>query len=149
IHATEMSGFPARAERYADRLAALAPAASHLIHMPSHTYYWIGRYQDAATANVRAAASGVADAKAAHAPEPDGVFRQPYHAHNVHFGIGGALIAGDAKEASASSAPVLGASSRAPKSDPFQQMVGGTAYFAQGRFADPAAVSASPEPGAA
>lgn len=37
IHATEMSGFPARAERYADRLAALAPAASHLIHMPSHT----------------------------------------------------------------------------------------------------------------
>ena len=149
IHATEMSGFPARAERYADRLAALAPAASHLIHMPSHTYYWIGRYQDAATANVRAAALGVADAKAAHAPEPDGVFRQPYHAHNVHFGIGGALIAGDAKDALALSAPVLGALSRAPKSDPFQQMVGGTAYFAQGRFADPAAVLALPEPGEA
>ncbi|CAN5309209.1 hypothetical protein BH10PSE15_BH10PSE15_17990 [soil metagenome] len=34
IHATEMSGFPGRAEPYADKLAALAPAASHLVHIP-------------------------------------------------------------------------------------------------------------------
>ena len=146
IHATEMSGFPARAEPYADRLGALAPAASHLIHMPSHTYYWIGRYQDAADANVKAAAVGVADAKVAKLPEPDGVFLQPYHAHNVHFGVGGALISGDAKDALALSAPVLRMAQTQKGAPPFAQMVAGTAYFAQGRFADPAAVLALPEP---
>ena len=146
IHATEMSGFPARAEKYADRLGALAPAASHLIHMPSHTYYWIGRYQDAADANVKAAAVGVADARTAKLPEPDGVFLQPYHAHNVHFGVGGALISGDAKDALALSGPVLRMTQTRKKAEPFSQMVAGTAYFAEGRFAEPAAVLALPEP---
>ena len=37
IHATEIAGVPELAEPYADRLAALAPKASHLVHMPSHT----------------------------------------------------------------------------------------------------------------
>lgn len=146
IHATEMSGFPGRAEHYADRLAALAPAASHLIHMPSHTYYWVGRYQDAATANVRAVAVGLRDAKQAKAPEPDGAFTMPYHSHNVHFGIGGALLAGDAADALALSNPVLRILPQHKQPEPFEQMVGGTAYFAQGRFADPTAVLALTEP---
>ena len=30
---------PKRAERYADRLAKLAPGAGHLVHMPSHIYF--------------------------------------------------------------------------------------------------------------
>lgn len=146
IHATEMSGFPKRAERYADRLAALAPAASHLIHMPSHTYYWVGRYHDATEANVRAVAVGLADARAARAVAPDGAFALPYHAHNVHFGVGGALLAGDAADALALSAAVLRVLPTRRKLAPFEQMVGGTAYFAQGRFADPAAALALPEP---
>ena len=146
IHATEMSGFPARAERYADRLATLAPAASHLIHMPSHTYYWIGRYQDAADANVRAVKVGLADARVAKLPEPDGVFLQPYHAHNVHFGVGGALISGDSGAALMLSAPVLRMIQAHKTGGPFTQMVAGTAYFAQGRFADPATILALPEP---
>ncbi len=145
IHATEMSGFPARAERYADRLAGLAPAASHLIHMPSHTYYWVGRYQAATDANVRAVAVGQADARAAKAPEPNGAFALPYHAHNVHFGVGGALLAGDAKDALALAAPVLRALPQRPAASAFDQMVGGTAYFAHGRFEDPAAVLALPD----
>ena len=149
IHATEMSGFPARAEKYADRLGALAPAASHLIHMPSHTYYWIGRYQDAADANVRAVKVGLADAKVAKLPEPDGVFLQPYHAHNVHFGVGGALISGDATDALALSGPVLRMAQTQKGAPPFAQMVAGTAYFAEGRFAEPGAVLALPEPGEA
>ena len=151
IHATEMSGFPGRAERYADRLGALAPAASHLIHMPSHTYYWIGRYQDATDANVRAAALGVAETRAVTPPVPDAetaAFKQPYHGHNVHFGVGGALISGDAKDALALGAPVLRQLGALPWAPPYQQMAGGTAYFAQGRFADPAAVLALAEPGA-
>ncbi|WP_242186532.1 hypothetical protein [Sphingomonas sp. CARO-RG-8B-R24-01] len=146
IHATEMSGFPGRAERYADRLGALAPAASHLIHMPSHTYYWVGRYQDAAVANVRAVAVGQADARAAKVPEPDGAFTQPYHAHNVHFGVGSALLAGDAQSALALSGPVLRRLARRSDAEPFGQMVGGMAYAAVGRFAEPVAVLGLPEP---
>src|SRR4029079_6686383 len=52
IHATESAGRPEKAEIYAARLAALAPRASHLVHMPSHTYYWVGRYAHAANANM-------------------------------------------------------------------------------------------------
>ena len=148
IHATEMSGFPARAERYADMLAALAPAASHLVHMPSHTYYWIGRYQDAADSNVRAAAIDETNARARGLPLPGGVWQLTYHAHNVQFGIGGALIAGDARSALDLAAPIIAAVSRMPKGAAFQDMTAGTGYFAEGRFAAPAAVLALPEPSA-
>ena len=37
IHAVEASNDPARALAGANRLALLAPAAGHLVHMPSHT----------------------------------------------------------------------------------------------------------------
>ncbi len=151
IHATEMSGFPGRAEKYADRLGGLAPAASHLIHMPSHTYYWIGRYQDAADVNVRAAALGVAETRDLKPPVPDAetaAFKAPYHGHNVHFGVGGALISGDAKDALALSAPVLRGLAGETSASPYQQMIGATAYFAQGRYGDPATVLALAEPSA-
>ncbi|HZN27207.1 MAG TPA: hypothetical protein VFB75_23475, partial [Burkholderiales bacterium] len=36
IHAVEASDNPRRAERYADKLAKLAPGSGHLVHMPSH-----------------------------------------------------------------------------------------------------------------
>ncbi|MFP3944724.1 MAG: hypothetical protein ACLFWF_12565, partial [Alphaproteobacteria bacterium] len=45
IHMVEASTSPDRAESGADRLAALMPAAGHLVHMPSHIYYRIGRYK--------------------------------------------------------------------------------------------------------
>ena len=48
IHLTEASATPEKAEPYADRLAALMPAAGHIVHMPSHTYYRIGRYLELA-----------------------------------------------------------------------------------------------------
>jgi hypothetical protein len=148
IHATEMSGFPARAEPYADRLPALAPSASHLIHMPSHTFYWIGRYQDAADANVRATALGVENARRQGLPQPGGEWQLPYHAHNVQFGVGGALMSGDARAALDLSGPMLAAAPGNPRSSsPYAQMAMGTAYAAQGRFADPAAVLALPDPG--
>ncbi|MEG3151669.1 hypothetical protein U1769_17385 [Sphingomonas sp. ZT3P38] len=149
IHATEMNGFPARAEPYADRLPRLAPRASHLVHMPSHTFYWIGRYQDAADANVAAVAVGIANAKQQGLPQPGGEWLLPYHGHNVQFGVGGALLSGDAKQALALSGPLLAAAPhQAEASNPFVQMAMGTAYAAQGRFADPQRVLALPDPGA-
>ena len=54
IHLTEASAAPEKAEPYADRLAALMPAAGHIVHMPAHTYYRTGRYLDSLKTNVAA-----------------------------------------------------------------------------------------------
>jgi hypothetical protein len=47
IHAVEASDRPERAEPYADRLRGAIPGAGHLVHMPSHIYFRVGRYLDA------------------------------------------------------------------------------------------------------
>ena len=54
IHLTENSDNPRRAEPYADRLGLLAPNSPHLIHMPSHTYYPLGRFADSIRINEQA-----------------------------------------------------------------------------------------------
>ena len=56
IHAVEASSTPERAEGPADTLLNLVPGAGHLVHMPSHIYWRVGRYADASAANVQAAA---------------------------------------------------------------------------------------------
>jgi hypothetical protein len=148
IHATEMAGHPGRAEPFADKLAALAPAAAHLVHMPSHTWYHVGRYQDAVDANVRAVALGIANAKRLGLAEPNGVWDLPYHAHNVQYGVGGALISGDAKSALMLSDPLIAAASISKRKNlgVYPQMVAGTGYFAEARYADARKVLALPEP---
>ncbi len=54
IHLTEASTDPGRAEKYADKLGALAPQSAHLVHMPSHTYYRLGRFAESIVINERA-----------------------------------------------------------------------------------------------
>ncbi|WP_380940998.1 hypothetical protein [Sphingomonas floccifaciens] len=146
IHATEIAEIPDRATSYADRLRTLAPKASHLVHMPSHTYYWIGRYQDAADSNVAAVKLGIENAKRLGMTGPDGVWDLPYHAHNVHFGVGGAMMSGDAASALLLSDPLVDVAARRDKGSVFQQAIAGMGYAAEGRFADPAKVLALPEP---
>jgi len=147
IHVTEMTGDAGLAERFADRLPVLAPAASHLVHMPSHTYYRIGRYQDAADFNKQAVEIGIADA-ARMGLQPHEVWNLAYHGHNVHFGVGGALISGDEETALLLGRQVLTAMAGFGEGAPpvFLQMVTGTALFAEGRFGDPAAMLATEEP---
>lgn len=146
IHATEIAGVPERAERYADKLGTLAPRASHLVHMPSHTYYWVGRYQDAATVNHRAVELGKANAIRLGMTEPDGVWGLPYHAHNVIFGLGGAMMAGDAKLGLELGRPLVDRSQGQAEAHPIMQLLSAAGYFAIARFDDPAAVLARPEP---
>ena len=109
IHASEMAGVPLYAEPFADRLGTLAPRSQHLVHMPSHTQYWIGRYKDAGLANLRAVTLGIEAAAAATKPPEDGPFSQTCHAHNVHFGLGGAMMAGDGETALAIARPLIAA----------------------------------------
>ena len=81
IHAVE-EFYPKRAEPAADRLGTLAPDAGHLVHMPSHIYWRVGRYDDAASINQRAAA---ADERYFAWCTPGAFYRAAYYPHNVHF----------------------------------------------------------------
>ena len=143
IHVTEMSGVGPKALPYAEKLQDLAPAASHLVHMPSHTYFWVGEYQKAVASNLDAAVLDEADAR--RSAEIDGWDRF-YYGHNVQFGIGGALISGDAASGLKLAENMLTHAPRAPGNPAFAQMGKATALFAQGRFEDPAKVLGSAEP---
>ncbi len=143
IHATEIYGEPGKAERHADRLDAMRLEASHLAHMPSHTWYWVGRYADAADANRRAVL--VDHANARHGGSGD-VWDLPYHAHNIIFGLGGALMADDSRTALMLARPLVAYVEALEEGQPYRQLLASAGYFALGRFEDPQAVLALPEP---
>jgi len=82
IHAVEASSTPERAEAPADRLVNLISGAGHLVHMPSHIYYRVGRYDDAAKVNVLAAK---ADESYITQCKAQGFYPALYYPHNVHF----------------------------------------------------------------
>ena len=82
IHAVEASREPGRAEAAADRLRPLMPGAGHLVHMPAHIYWRVGRYGDAVTVNVAAADADRAYFKTA---TPSPIYRGLYYPHNIDF----------------------------------------------------------------
>jgi tetratricopeptide (TPR) repeat protein len=96
IHAVEASTDPGRAEDEADRLANLVPGSGHLVHMPAHIYWRVGRYDDAASANVRAA--GV-DEEYIAACNAQGFYPALYYPHNIHFLWAATSMAGQSKMA--------------------------------------------------
>jgi Flp pilus assembly protein TadD len=82
IHAMEASGNPERALPSAHRLAALAPAAGHLVHMPSHIYLRVGDYAAAVRANQQAIAADREYQRLEPAAPPGAM---GYANHNQHF----------------------------------------------------------------
>jgi len=82
VHLMEASDTPERAEASADRLGSLMPAAGHMVHMPAHIYLRVGRYADAAEANVRAIA---ADEDYLAQCQAQGLYPVSYYPHNLHF----------------------------------------------------------------
>lgn len=82
IHAVESSSKPERAEAPADILLDLVPGAGHLVHMPSHIYWRVGRYADASKSNEMAAAVDEAYIAACNA---QGFYPAAYYPHNIHF----------------------------------------------------------------
>jgi hypothetical protein len=145
IHATEMSGFGTRALPYAETLQALAPAASHLVHMPSHTYFWAGRYRQAEASNLDAVAIDKANAE--RLKLRDGVFGLIYHGHNVQFGEAAALMDGDGKGALVLASAELAQLGKVMPDESFRQVGLGTAYFVYGRYGAKAEIRALPDPG--
>ncbi|HEX8844323.1 MAG TPA: alpha/beta fold hydrolase [Pyrinomonadaceae bacterium] len=82
IHAVEASPNPERALPSAKVLGRLAPAAGHLVHMPSHIYIRTGDYDEAARTNVAAIA---ADRAYFEMSGKGGVYPAMYYNHNIHF----------------------------------------------------------------
>ena len=82
IHAVEASRSPERALAGANKLAAMAPAAGHLVHMPAHVYIRTGDYASAVKTNQMAAAADRAYIKASGV---QGIYPMMYYSHNLHF----------------------------------------------------------------
>jgi hypothetical protein len=92
IHVTEPDT-SALAIQVADRLASFnfAPQDSHLTHMPSHVYVYVGEWAKVAALNHKAVEQDIEQAKAA-ATKPDDL---DYFFHNLDFWYGGAVMLGD------------------------------------------------------
>ena len=146
IHAVEASDRPKRAEPYADRLRGAIPGAGHLVHMPSHIYYRVGRYLDALEDNTTAVK--VDEKYLADTNAPMGVYRLGYYPHNVHFVMASAQLAGDGQT-------VIAAAEKLSKLIPDEaargiamvQPVKAAPYFAHAQFSAPETILALPDPG--
>lgn len=139
IHMTEASPEPERAEPYADRLAELMPGAGHIVHMPAHLYYRIGRYVDSLETNIDAIAAD--EAYFARAGR-EGIYGFGYYPHNVHFVLVSAQRAGDRASAIAMAdklGPLVPADV-AIEMAPFAQPIAASPYFVHAQFSDPKTV---------
>ncbi len=96
IHTVEASNSPERALAGANRLATIAPAAGHIVHMPAHVYIRTGDYAAAAKTNQEAAAVDRAyiEKSGAH-----GIYPMMYYSHNLHFIAMCSAMVGDYAEA--------------------------------------------------
>lgn len=82
IHTVEASRNPEKALAGANKLASMAPAAGHLVHMPAHVYIRTGDYAAAVSTNEKAAVADQAYIKASRA---QGIYPMMYYSHNLHF----------------------------------------------------------------
>jgi tetratricopeptide (TPR) repeat protein len=144
IHAVEASDRPRRAEAAADRLRGALPGAGHMVHMPAHIYYRIGRYLDALAVNKDAVAADENYLKASDAPM--GVYRLGYYPHNVHFILASAMMSGDGPAAIAAAEKLakLIPDDRLEKA-PRAQTIKAAIYFAHVLFSTPDTILALPD----
>lgn len=91
IHLLEAGDEAGLAQPFAEELARLAPGASHLVHMPSHTFMHTGHWDDAAAVN----AAATYDAPRPGGPGSDNV----YPLHNREFLVWALRIEGRSAEA--------------------------------------------------
>lgn len=87
---------PEKAQKEADRLFPLVPGAGHLVHMPAHIYFRVGRYEDVVRVNqvaVEADEDYITQCKA------QGLYPLGYYPHNIHFIWFGATALGSSKMA--------------------------------------------------
>ena len=144
IHAVEASDTPERAEPAADKLENLMPSAGHIVHMPSHIYFRVGRYADSMKVNLRAAKTDEAYAAACRA---QGYLPLGFYFHDIDVLWTSAEMAGNYRIAIDAAHRVVQAETTYP---PDRQWDGplDTALLTNLRFGKWADVLASPRPDA-
>jgi tetratricopeptide (TPR) repeat protein len=96
IHAVEASSHPEKAEPAADRLRKLSPEAGHLVHMPTHIYLRVGRYEEGVKENQRAMDI---DRGYIERWKVEGIYPMMYANHNIHMRWSALCSTGRAGEA--------------------------------------------------
>ena len=145
IHTVEASTDPKRAEPYAERLGKLMPGAGHIVHMPAHIYYRVGRYKDSLAVNKRAVAIDEAYIAKEH---PTGIYPLGYYPHNVHFVLVSAQMAGDGKTVIAAADKLAAlVTDDTARAYAIAQPVKVAPYFAHAQFSDPNTILTLPAPG--
>jgi tetratricopeptide (TPR) repeat protein len=144
IHLAEASSDPWRAEAASDRLESVAPNAGHLVHMPGHIYFRVGRFKDSMDQNIRAAKVDEAYIAAA---SPSPVYRYGYYPHNLHFVMASAQRGGDARTALAYADKLDAAVPDAMAAQiGMAQTVKAAAWYARAQFEAPGTLLARPAP---
>jgi tetratricopeptide (TPR) repeat protein len=95
IHAMEPGAHPERGLESAQRLASLAPASGHMVHMPGHIFYRVGDY---ANAEQWFAASTAVDEKYMHVQhvDPDDDWN---YIHNLMYAVANYMEEGKLQQA--------------------------------------------------
>jgi tetratricopeptide (TPR) repeat protein len=145
LHMMEASDTPQKAEPYADRLAALMPGAGHIVHMPSHIYYRIGRYADSLKLNVVAAK---ADEEYLEKAKDAGLYAGTYYPHNVHYVLASAQMAGDGKTTVEYAEKLVGlVPDESAATVAWVQPIKAAPYFAHAQYSAPETILAVADPG--
>jgi tetratricopeptide (TPR) repeat protein len=143
IHAVEASPDPAKALPSAKRLASLAPAAGHLVHMPAHIYDRVGNYDGAVRANAVGAAADRAYIKRYGGA---GMYPLMYYSHNLHFLAHANATRGAYAQARAAANQLVAHVTPALKDVPMLEGFVPTPMLVDVRFAKWDRVLAAPEP---
>ena len=145
VHAVEASQSPERALDCAERLPRLMPGAGHVVHMPAHVYFRVGRYADAARANIAAVN---ADRRYFAGPTvTPGIYSQFYAPHNTHFLWATYLLSGQRARALAAARDLEGSVSIADaRATASLEAFLASVTLTHARFADWDAVLAQPSP---
>lgn len=145
IHAVEASADAKRAEGYADKLAKLAPNAGHLVHMPAHIYYRLGRYKDSLATNQIAVKVDEGYIKQF---APQGVYPLGYYSHNLHFVMVSAQLSGEAQIVVSAAGKLAGNIPDAvAKAVPLVVPMKAGPYWAHAQFSDLPTVLSLADPG--
>jgi tetratricopeptide (TPR) repeat protein len=141
IHLTDWIDRSYLAVPHAERLGRIAPSASHLVHMPSHTFYGVGRYRDAAAVNVAAISADWSYVSKVRPPAS--AYRTGLLAHNMHFATNSALMRGDG--ATALSVADQYRQTYGARSESGYRLLGSATFFAAGLHGEVAEVLTLPE----
>jgi tetratricopeptide (TPR) repeat protein len=105
IHAMEPSAHPERARQSAKKLAGLAPASGHMVHMPGHIFYRTGDYAEAERWFAQSTTVDESYMRTQHV----GIDDDWNYVHNLMYGIDNLMQEGKLQQAAQLSGKLAGA----------------------------------------